>query len=237
MKTVDQATAAPAFVRAARLRENRLAILQGIVFGAMAVLVAYSAVVAKQLRSTSRIAALVAIDPPPPSLTPSNPAIPADPIVDPLASAPADPDPAAADSTDASSLPPDTRWFNGRPLRPARTYTMTVTAYTPDEISCGPFADGITASLHSVETNAGNLVAADSRILPLGSMVSVPGYDNDRVVPVLDRGGKIKGHRIDLLMRTNEEARRWGVKKLRVTEWEYADGQPPDDWRKIRDSK
>ncbi len=47
-----------------------------------------------------------------------------------------------------------------------------------------------------------------------------------RVVPVLDRGGVIKGHRLDVLFPTHEAAMQWGVRRLEVTVWEYADGQP-----------
>lgn len=119
--------------------------------------------------------------------------------------------------------PGHARYFNGRPIRAVRTMTMTVTAYSPDERSCGKFADGITASLKSVWTNGMRLVAADSRLLPLGSIISVPGYAGGDVVPVLDRGGAIKGHRLDVLYPTHEIARRWGVQKVPVTVWEYAD--------------
>lgn len=136
-----------------------------------------------------------------------------------------------------AEFPPNTRWFNARPVRPARTIWMTVTAYSPDSRSCGDSADGITSSIHNVYTNAMKLVAADSRILPLGSMISVPGYDSTQIVPVLDRGGAIKGHRLDLLFPTHEAARKWGVKHIPITVWEYADGRPRGDFRKIRDSK
>ncbi len=121
----------------------------------------------------------------------------------------------------------EVRLFNGRPLRAARTITMKVTAYSPDARSCGESADGITASGYSVFTNGGKLVAADTELLPLGSLVSVPGYDDD-VVPVLDRGGAIKGKRLDVLFPRHEDAIRWGVKELEVTVWEYADGKPND---------
>lgn len=131
----------------------------------------------------------------------------------------------------------DIRYFNARPVRPARTITMTVTAYSPDEQSCGPDARGITSSVHHVGTNNMKLVAADTRILPLGSMVSIPGYDAERIVPVLDRGGAIKGNRLDVLFPTHGQAMKWGVKKLGVTIWEYADNLPPDDYRRIRDSR
>ncbi len=164
------------------------------------------------------------------------------PAADPL-NAPA---PQAAPNTGSDSAQPipdgaiaDTsiRYFNGRPMRPARTMRMKVTAYSPDEQSCGAFADGLTSSLHNVWTNAGRLVAADSRVLPLGSIISVPGYDNGRLVPVLDRGGAIKGRRLDVLYPTHAQARTWGVQNLDIVVWEYADGKPACDFRAIRDSR
>ena len=126
------------------------------------------------------------------------------------------------------------RYFDGRPMRVAKTLWMKVTAYSPDARSCGIFADGNTATLHSVWTNGMNLAAADTRILPFGSVITVPGYAGDNPIPVLDRGGAIKGHDIDLLMPTHEMARKWGVKMLPVTVWEYADGKPAPNPRKLR---
>lgn len=130
-----------------------------------------------------------------------------------------------------------TREFNGRPVRAAYTLRMRVTAYSPDERSCGDSADGITASGYSVLTNGGFLVAADPRVLPLGALVSVPGYDDGATVPVLDVGGAIKGNRLDVLFPTHEVAMRWGVRELDVTVWEYADGLPNDFKRLRRPSK
>lgn len=129
---------------------------------------------------------------------------------------------------------PNVRWFDGRPIRPSYTITLKCTAYSPDERSCGTSADGITATLHSVETNGHCLVAADPKWFPAGALLSIPGYDKARVVPVLDVGGAIKGRHIDLLFPTHEEARKWGVKKLKVTVWEYADGKPVVSPRKLR---
>lgn len=128
----------------------------------------------------------------------------------------------------------DTRWFNGRPVRPAKSMWMTVTAYSPDAISCGTSADGITATLHSVETNAHRLVAADPTILTYGSMLSIEGYDRGNIVPVLDCGGAIKGHRLDVLFPTHQQAIKWGVRKIKVIVWEYADGKPPENPRHVR---
>lgn len=136
----------------------------------------------------------------------------------------------AAQSTVLSSEPiePATadasiRYFDGRPVRPVRTIWMVVTAYSPDHRSCGHWADGRTANNRSVWTNAMNLVAADTRLLPFGTMLTVPGYANDEIVPVMDRGGAIKGSRLDVLYPTHAIARQWGVQRIPVTVWEYAD--------------
>lgn len=219
--------------------------VDGLAFGAVVVLVAASAVVVKELSARGGQSALLAVNTPDESpveeiVGDAEPS-PGLPIDDPMVVQEGPGDDAAPLPAVTEELPglADTslRFFNGRPVRKARTIWMTVTAYSPDSRSCGDSADGITASLHRVETNGFKLVAADSKILPLGSMITVPGYDTDRVVPVLDRGGAIKGYRLDILFPTHEQARKWGVKKLPITVWEYADGLGRGDWRKTRDSK
>lgn len=115
------------------------------------------------------------------------------------------------------------RWFDGRRVIPVRTIWMKVTAYSPDARSCGKWADGQTATLHSVWTNAMRLVAADTRILPYRSIITVPGYADSEIVPVLDCGGAIKGNRLDVLFPTHEAARKWGVRDLPITVWAYED--------------
>lgn len=113
--------------------------------------------------------------------------------------------------------------FDGRRLRPVKTMRMLTTAYSPDEQSCGIWADGITASGYSVWTNGMKLVAADTSMLPFGTILTVPGYNGGRPVQVLDRGGAIKGYRLDVLYPTHERALQWGAQRLDVTIWEYAD--------------
>ncbi|MEY3025331.1 MAG: Cell wall-binding protein YocH precursor [Planctomycetota bacterium] len=132
-----------------------------------------------------------------------------------------------------SGEPTEMASYNGRPIRPVATMRMRVTAYSPDERSCGASADGITASGYSVFVNGGCLVAADPKVLPLGSLVSVPGYHGGAVVPVLDVGGAIKGERLDVLYPTHERAILWGVQDLVVTVWDYADGKP-NGFRRLR---
>lgn len=123
----------------------------------------------------------------------------------------------------AEAVPTQSVTFDGRPLRQVQTVRMLTTAYSPDNRSCGIWADGITASGYSVWTNGMKLVAADTKVLPFGSIVSIPGYNGGRPVPVLDRGGRIKGNRLDLLYPTHERALQWGAQRLDVIVWEYAD--------------
>ena len=118
------------------------------------------------------------------------------------------------------------RWFDGKAVRPAKVMYMTVTGYSPDARSCGKYADNKTATMNSVWTNGMNLVAADPKLLPYWSIISVPGYANGEIVPVLDCGGAIKGNRLDLLYPTHERALQWGIRDLPITIWEYVeDGQ------------
>jgi 3D (Asp-Asp-Asp) domain-containing protein len=144
--------------------------------------------------------------------------------------------PASENAVQSQASEPDLadatmRWFHGRPVRPKRVLWMRVTAYSPDERSCPGTADGRTATMHCVSTNNWHLVAADPTVLPMGSMLTVPGYGKlesgeEPIVPVLDIGGAIKGERLDVLFPTHEEALKWGVKDLPVVIWEYADGKP-----------
>lgn len=204
-----------------------------VAFGVAAWLVAQTAVVAKQSRLSPP---LVAIDSVPAALPAASNAVStiaasAAPMFEAPITAPA---PAATVSVDLenesgvySPEPGHVRYYDGRPIRPVKTMWMTVTAYSPDHRSCGKWADGYTATNTSVWTNGMALVAADTKILPFGSLVSVPGYSGGEVVPVLDCGGAIKGHRLDVLYPTHEIARKWGVQRLPVVVWEYADGKGP----------
>ncbi len=229
-----------------------MAVAESLAFGLLVLVVAFSAIVAKELTSQDSTPMLAVVDPaedvplpfdlnaPRGRWTPApEPLIPEPDAVEPVEETAATGDEATPPSALPEGYESDTtiRYFNGRPIRPVRTIYMTVTAYSPDARSCGDSADGITASLHDVFTNGFRLVAADTRILPLGSMIMIPGYAEEQVVPVLDRGGAIKGARLDVLFPTHEIARQWGVRKLPITVWQYADGKPADDWRKIRDSK
>ena len=104
---------------------------------------------------------------------------------------------------------------NAKAAKPKKLIiSMKVTAYCPCEKCCGKWADGITASGHKIQPGDA-FVAADKRY-PFGTKVIVPGYENNQPVKVLDRGGAIKGNRIDVFFSTHQEALEWGVKKLQI---------------------
>ena len=84
-----------------------------------------------------------------------------------------------------------------------------VTAYCPCRLCCGPRACGITAS----GTKADHRLVAGPPEIPFGTVVEVPGYGRCKVE---DRGGAIRGKRLDVLFQTHAEARAWGVKWVRV---------------------
>ena len=63
----------------------------------------------------------------------------------------------------------------------------------------------------------GITIAADWSVLPVGTVVEIDGYGE---FTVHDKGGAIKGNKIDIYFEDHKEALEWGVKtvKLRVIE-------------------
>jgi 3D (Asp-Asp-Asp) domain-containing protein len=102
-------------------------------------------------------------------------------------------------------------------VAPKRTIRMEVTAYCPCVKCCGPKAQGLTASGKHVSHNNGRFVAADTSILPFGTRLVIPGYADDQAVEVADRGGAIKGNKLDLFFSTHEAALQWGRQTVEVT--------------------
>ena len=59
-------------------------------------------------------------------------------------------------------------------------------------------------------------IAADTRHYPFGTIMYVPGYGYGEVA---DRGGAIKGQKIDLYFNTHQEALEWGRQHKQVKVW------------------
>jgi 3D (Asp-Asp-Asp) domain-containing protein len=113
-------------------------------------------------------------------------------------------------------------------FRHVETRMMVVTAYCPCEKCCGKHAKGITASGKPVSYNGGKFVAADAR-LPFGTMVRLANYHEGVVVEVIDRGGAIKGDKLDVFFPTHARAREWGRQMVPVQILERIDTPPPDE--------
>lgn len=123
------------------------------------------------------------------------------------------PGPTPATTAPARSTPPHVV-----PAGSWQPVQMEVTAYCPCRRCCGPKACGITASGNPVSVNGSQFVAAD-RSLAFGTMIRIPGYAGGHAVPVLDRGGAIKGRRLDVYFPTHAEALRWGRQHVVVYIW------------------
>lgn len=91
--------------------------------------------------------------------------------------------------------------------------TFRVTAYCPCEICCEDSADGITANGYKIQP--GDRFVAAPKEYPFGTKMLIPGYSNDLVL-VQDRGGAIKGNKLDVYFDTHSEALEWGVKTIEV---------------------
>ena len=97
-----------------------------------------------------------------------------------------------------------------------RIIRMEVTAYCPCTKCCGENAQGLTASGHDISYNNSRFVAADTDRLPFGTKLVIPGYAGG-AVEVIDRGGAIKGNKLDVFFPTHEEALQWGRQWIDVT--------------------
>ena len=84
-----------------------------------------------------------------------------------------------------------------------------VTAYCSCSKCCGSHANGYTSS--GTKATAGRTVAAPSN-LAYGTKLNI----NGKTYVVEDRGGAIKGNRIDIYVNSHSEALAWGVKYLPV---------------------
>lgn len=109
---------------------------------------------------------------------------------------------------------------------------MTVTAYCPCGKCCGwertwygrpvysygpnkgkPKQIGMTASGRRARHGT---IAADTAYYPFGTVMYIDGYGYGRVE---DRGGAIKGNKIDVYFRSHDKALEWGKRSIRVKVW------------------
>ena len=88
--------------------------------------------------------------------------------------------------------------------------TFKATAYCPCKKCCDK-NDGITAS--GVKAKEGITIAADWDVLPAGTEVEIQGIGT-RIVQ--DKGGAIRGNRIDIFFENHRDALNFGVQEVLV---------------------
>ena len=95
-----------------------------------------------------------------------------------------------------------------------QTIQMRVTAYCPCPKCCGSYSDGVTACGYKI--SHGDCFVAADKTYPFGTEMIIPGYKGGKIVKVLDRGGVIRGNRLDVFFNSHQEALEWGVRYLDV---------------------
>ncbi len=97
--------------------------------------------------------------------------------------------------------------------------TVESTAYSNDVVDNKTYSGRVlTATGHdvtdSIYYNGMRIIAVDPSVIPLGSKVHIQGV-GDAIA--LDTGGRIKGHIVDLLVDSKQDAIQWGRRHIQVT--------------------
>ncbi len=88
---------------------------------------------------------------------------------------------------------------------------FTITAYCTCRICCGVYSGNNRTASGTVPTS-NRTIAVDTNVIPFGTKVII----NGQVYVAEDRGGAIKGKRIDMFFMTHKEALRWGRRSFEV---------------------
>lgn len=86
---------------------------------------------------------------------------------------------------------------------------------------CSEGCTGITATgldVSETTTYKGRvIVATDPKVIPLGTRITIRTADGEEIAAISqDRGGAIKGRKLDVLVASEKEARQFGRQKVRV---------------------
>lgn len=88
---------------------------------------------------------------------------------------------------------------------------FVITAYCTCRVCCGVYSGGNRTASGTVPTS-NHTIAVDTSVIPFGTKVVI----NGQVYVAEDRGGAIKGKRIDMFFMTHKEALRWGKRTMEV---------------------
>lgn len=93
------------------------------------------------------------------------------------------------------------------------TVQVVATSYTADCRGC----TGITATGLDIRTSYKKIIAVDPKVIPLGTQVEL--FHNGQSLgqyTAADKGGAIKGNKIDILMPSKQEAYKWGRRTIEL---------------------
>lgn len=120
------------------------------------------------------------------------------------------------DSSDTGSG--DTASKGGKKGKPVYAEThgkslgkFVITAYCTCRVCCGVYSGGNRTASGTVPTS-NRTIAVDTNVIPFKTRVVI----NGQVYVAEDRGGAIKGKRIDMFFMTHKEALRWGRRTMTV---------------------
>ena len=90
-----------------------------------------------------------------------------------------------------------------------------VSAYCPCEKCCGKYSKGqhYRQTANGYKILPGDVLIAAPPEIPFGTWITVPGYGRAQVK---DRGGAIKGRKLDLYFSTHKAALQWGRQYLAI---------------------
>jgi 3D (Asp-Asp-Asp) domain-containing protein len=92
----------------------------------------------------------------------------------------------------------------------SKVMVMKASAYDPSPATIGPHATGRTCTGRKADYG---VAAVDPRVIPLGTLLYVEGYG---LALAADRGGAIKGNRIDLCYASKKVADGYGYQMVKV---------------------
>jgi len=101
----------------------------------------------------------------------------------------------------------------------------------PATVTTQPILKTFKASAYCLKGNTASgiavrrgMIAADPRVLPLGSIVRLHAGKYSGIYTVMDTGGAIRGRRVDIFFPSHSEAIRFGVRDIKIevlrTGWE-----------------
>lgn len=117
------------------------------------------------------------------------------------------PAPTIAAAAEAATVATATALKASAPVVASQTYTATAYSLRGRTASGRPVARGV--------------IAADPRVLPLGTRVRIEAGEFSGEYLVADTGGAVKGRRVDIWTPTSREAMRFGRRAVKLTVLEF----------------